>query len=273
MPRLAVVALVAATAAVGVSACANQDPPKEEVKAESQQWRGPLTVVAEQALERTDITAEQRTAIETIQVAHEAGHAEREILREKFRAAASDIVRSGRADTEEFDNAVDEAMSTFEARAKATSDAVIEIHALLEPEQRAAMAVALRDHVEERYAQAAKRRAKRERFNKVATHLALTGVQLDELKQVTKELVKEKKSMKPAKDELLALIDAFAEEGFEEKVAAFHAEKFELMRQHVAKASAQADNVLSLLDDTQREVLADLIELGPEEAGLEQEQR
>lgn len=227
-------------------------------------------MVVETALERGELTAEQHATITAVGARFEADRERRHELRERLRVAASDVVRVGTTESEVFDKAMKEAVEAMEAHMTLTADAVAEVHGALEPSQRALVGDALRERLAARYERKADRANKKVRFKKVAAHLALSGVQIDELKQLKKELIGDKKELRPTREELEALIDAFEGEpgAFRLAVSNFHGEKLELLRQGSVRVGKHADTALSLLSAEQRDVLADLIELGPEEAGL-----
>lgn len=263
------VAALGLASALGVAACANRvDSTEPPVQIERQAWQGPVSVLVEAALDHGELTAEQQAAIAAIGDRVEISKESKRAMKDRMRASVSDIVRDGTVDSEKFEAVIDDAMSAVEERMRITADAVGEIHSLLDAEQRAVVADALREHIAARYEKKAKRAEKRGHFKKVAAHLMLTGVQLDELKKVKNELISEKKGLRPSRAELEALVDAFEGDDFRAAVDTFHEGKLKIMRERVVRVAEHGDTALSLLTDEQRDVLAELIELGPERAGL-----
>src|SRR5690606_36052649 len=130
---------LASAAFVAASATRVEEPPK--VERERHGHQGPVEVIVEEALALGELSTEQRAAISGIGERAAANHdADREALEEELRGSASAIVRSGTTDSDEFDDALARAMDAFEQRTKVSRDAVVEIHGLLDAEQRAAVA-------------------------------------------------------------------------------------------------------------------------------------
>lgn len=265
------VAALGLASALGAAACANRVDSVEEapVQTERQAWQGPVSVVVEAALTHGELTVEQHAAIAAVGDRANVTREHKREMKEKLRASVSDIVRDGTVDSQKFDVVMDDAMRAIEERMVFTAEALGEVHQLLDADQRAAVAEALREHIADRYEQKAKRAEKRGKLEKLAAHLMLTGVQLDELKKVKKELIGERKGLRPSRGELEALVDAFEGDDFRAAVDAFHDGKLKVMRERVTRVAEHTDTALSLLSDEQRDVLAELIELGPEQAGLE----
>lgn len=234
--------------------------------------RDPVRIVVDAALASGTLDTAREARLVAIADRVEAAQQDKAELKRELRVSASEVVRSGTTNTARFDDAVDKALSALEARAQLTIDAVTEVHALLDGEQRAAVAAALRDHLAQRVAARERRAKRRDGFKKVATHLMLTGAQLDEIRDVRKELLQDKEGLRPTRAQLEALIDAFAGDDFAAAVASFHDAKRDILRAHVAKVGDRADLVLSLLAEDQRELLAELIELGPEAVGLNEDE-
>lgn len=268
------IATVGLASTLGMVACSTQVEDKPKVEQEKQRdHRGPAVIVADAALDNAELTAEQVSRITEIRDRAQVDREDRSALKKELRESASEIVRDGTAGTERFDEAVDKAMAAFEERIEISSAALAEIHGLLDAEQRAVVADALRAHIDARFAKYERRKAKRKRFGKIATHLALTGVQMDKLDKAREELIKEKKGLRPSREQLDDLVDAFETDDFVAKMNAFHEDKLTLMREHVAKAGDHVDAVLTILDEDQRHVLAELIILGPKEAGMVEHER
>ena len=77
------------------------------------------------------------------------------------------------------------------------------------------------------------------------------------------ELMGPTKRLKPSRDELESLVTAFEGDEFEQALDGFQAEKIAILHKRLARAGEHTDTVLTLLDDGQRELLADLMERGP----------
>ncbi len=260
-----------AAALVGGAACAAQvdeQPSRVEVEAETQRHhhKSPVSVVIDAARMHADLTAEQAQILDEIAAELEDGHEARQALRDKLRVSAVDVVRSGTTDSEAFQQAVDEAVAAIEAHIESRSDMMEEIHALLDPEQRAAVADALRAHIDRKLGpKPAERRQERRRdgFSRFVSHLALSTLQVDQLMAIKKELIGDGQRLRPSRDELHALVDAFEGESFRAALDELHAKKGKLLRAHVAKAGDRADTVLAIFTPEQRDLLAELILEGP----------
>lgn len=227
-------------------------------------FRGPVKVVIESALAYGRLSAAQELAVRAIGDELEEERSSKQHMREQLRASAAEIVRSGSADSEQFDEAVDRATGAIERRMQASSDALEELHALLEPAQRASVADALRDHIADRFGEPDDARHQR-RFDRVAAHLMLSALQIDKLQMLKRELMGEHKRLAPSRTELLAMVDAFEGDEFGVALRAFHQEKLAIVRERFGRAGEHTDTVLTLLTSGQRELLADLIERGPRE--------
>jgi hypothetical protein len=270
MSRLAVVATF-----LGVAACTSrvdgtQDMPAETVSKVHEERQGPVRAVVDAALEVGDLSAGQRAGILAIDERVEAEKWSSRATKERLRASASDIVRSGSADSELFAAATKEAMVAIEQRMRITSDAMKGVHARLDARQRSAVATALRAQLAERYERKAKRAERRERFKKVVGYLMLNDAQVEGLKKLRKELVGEHGHLRPSRDELEALVAAFEMDDFEAAIEAYQAGKLKIMRERVVHAAEHANTALSMLTEEQRDLLADLIEFGPAAAGWDE---
>jgi hypothetical protein len=149
----------------------------------------------------------------------------------------------------------------------AATDALLELHALLEPAQRVAVADAL-------HARIAEKRAERERdksgFKRVAAHLMLSAMQVDKLKALRDNIGSEPQRLHPRRREVAALIDAFKTEAFADSIEQFEADKRAILRERLADGRQHADTAMAILSDGQRDLLADLIERGPKAVLLEE---
>jgi hypothetical protein len=281
LSRIAVAVGAVALVGVGAAACAAKvDQPKDEAAAQEldaqrqHRFKSPVTVVIDAARLHGDLTAEQEQTIDEIDFELE-GNRERWIaLRDKLRASAANIVRAGSARSEEFNQAFGEAVRAMEEHAQESTVAIEEIHAILEPEQRAAVGDALRAYIDEKFGPKPEReREKRRRdgFQRFAAHLMLSNWQIDKLMEARKELIGEKRDLRPSKEELYALVDAFEGEEFSAAVTEFHAKKSRLLRARMARAGERTDTVLSIFTPEQRDLLAELIVEGPSKVLLGEE--
>lgn len=229
----------------------------------------PLRVVFETVLEHGDLTAEQAETVEAIRADLRFGREAKGRMKKQMRSAAIDIVRSGTADSEQFDQTVDQAAAAIEERMSAHGDAMKELHAILDADQRAAVADILRQRIDERWGKHHRHRHKKG-LKKLATHLMLSHFQITKLKALHQQLAGEGKRLKPSREELMALVDAFEGEDFDQAVDEFHREKMAMLHARLSRAGEVTDTVLSLLSSGQRDLLADLIEHGPRAIGIEQ---
>lgn len=259
---------------LGAAACAatveDQRVPEDEVTAkelaahEHRHFRGPVNVVIEAVRSHGNLSPEQDRALRTISSELEQDHASHRETKEQLRASAVAIVRSGTSSTAEFDQAVGRAVRTIEQRMDRSAEALEEIHGLLDSGQRASVAAALRQRVEEKYQRRADDARHHDRgVRRLASHLMLSTLQIDKLKAMKKELIGEKERLRPSREELLSLIDAFEGDHFRGALNAFRAKKSVVLRAHMARAGERTDSVLSILTPAQRDLLADLIKDGP----------
>ena len=264
--------VVGALAVAGCSASAGQteteqQAPTQQAKAEKH-WRGPAVIVIDAAREHGQLSAEQLATLKVIEAELDGQRESRHETRQRLRASAASIVRSGSADPFEMDRALSEVSTTMEARMRASSNALIEVHGILDTEQRNLVADALETQLEERRARHAQRHRHHRQFKRLVKRLALTAAQLAELESVKAEMQAKEQRVKPTRVEVDALIDAFRTDDFPRDLEAFQADKIELMRERLASASEQTDTLLILLVPDQRELLANLIQFGPEALGL-----
>lgn len=274
------VAIASGAVLLGAVACAAKvDPPAEQQKVSTQElgthhrhMHGPVNVIIQEARARADLTAEQAATLTTIQDELGRDRAGRKQLRDKLRKSAVAIVRSGSADSKQFDDSVATAVKAIEERMDRTADALEEIHGTLRPAQRAAVAAGLRARIEEKMGRKDQRH--QGRFQQFASELMLSTAQVDALKRIHKELRGENKQLRPSREELLGLVDAFEGESFREALNAFRAKKRGILRDRVKDAGKRTDSVLAIFTPEQRELLADLILEGPRKVLLgEQQQR
>lgn len=263
------VALVGAAAAcaaqVDQKAPEPQEPASQELRAPAgRHFKGPVAVVIEAARTHGNLSADQAGTLDTIAAELEAEHGSHKALHEKLRTTAVAVVRSGTADTKEFQASVDEAALAIEERIGRRVDALEEIHATLEPSQRARVAAALRAKLEERFGRKREGEPRRaEGFRRFAAHLVLSNVQIDQLQALQKDLFGEREQLHPSRDELFALVDAFEGENFSAALDDLREKKSKVLRAKVATAGKRTDTVLSIFTPEQREILAELILDGP----------
>jgi len=270
------VAVCALVAVAGVAACARQtdsEQPPEEVRAPAadhrdghhfrgHHFRGPVRVAIETALEHGDLSADQHASVERLAADLSAQAGDRHEMRRQLRATAIDVVRVGSSNSDQYEQAIEAAAEAIERRVRVSSDAVKELHAILDADQRSVVADRLRERLEERW-QGRHRGHRGHRFKQIAKHLALTSLQIDKLKLLRDQFMDKRERLRPTRDELHALLDAFETDDFDQALDRLTAAKSELLRERLASAGENADAVLSLLGVVQRELLADLIERGP----------
>lgn len=258
-PVLLAVVLTAGISATTLAACVSEEP--EPTVEEVQRHRhGAVAAVVDTAFERADLTAAQAEALEGIQQRISLDRQTRRELGERMRRSASDVVRAGTTDSAAFDASIEEAAVAMEERVELSAAAVKDVHALLSPEQRSAVAEGLRERIANRWGE--HRRRRHEAFRDFAQELTLTDEQVEGLKKIRDEMLGQAKQLRPSVDELYELVDAFETEAFPEVLDAFHAERAPLLREKLAEASVNADAALGLLETNQRDVLADIIEHG-----------
>ena len=255
--------LAAGAAATSLPAC-NAGPEEEAapVREEVRKHRhGAVSAVVDTAIEYGNLDEAQLEAVTAIRAEMKTQRQDRKAFRQEMKEAASAIVRSGTTDSAQFDAMVDKAATAIEQRVELSSAAVKEIHELLSPEQRVAVAEGLRDRIDAKWGKA--RRDRHEAFEKFSEELMLTDEQIAGIEKVRKEMLGEAKRLRPTAAELYGLVDAFETAESGAALDAFHADKAPLLRDKLATAGDHADVVLGLLEDDQRDVLAELIEQGP----------
>jgi hypothetical protein len=125
------------------------------------------------------------------------------------------------------------------------------------------VATALRAHIDETFGKRPDHEKRhRDGFKRVASHLMLSTLQIDKLKALKQQLLGEKQRLRPSREELLALVDAFEGEDFRAALNEFQDKKLAILREHVADAGERTDSALSILSPEQRVLLADLIQDG-----------
>lgn len=278
--------VVGAVALAGTAACASGEEPREEEvaaqerRAEARQaWRAPGTVVLDVVREEVTLRADQEAELQALAAEYEGEGEGFRALHADLRVAAADAVRAGRADREELDRAVAEGLLAVEERIQHMLDGIEDLHAILDADQRAAVADALRERLDEAAARREERRAERraarasgeDGFGRFASYLVLSRTQVDKLMTLRKELVGEDRRVAPSREELDGLIDAFESDDVRPALDAMHETKSRMLRMRVARASDKADAVLSIFTESQRELLADLIVEGPEKMLLGEE--
>lgn len=258
---------------LGVAACAasvderasreDEAAAQELVSSARERYRDPVRVVISAVREHGSLTPQQARQLTVITNELTEERVSRRQVREQMRASAVNVVRSGNARTAQFDESVDEAVRTAEARLVQSANALEEVHALLEPEQRKAVGTALRAQVEERFAQRRGSKRMREGFDRAAAYLMLSTFQVDKLKEMQKELFGETERLRPSRAEVLALVDAFEGEDFRSALDGLRVSKTALLRKRIARASERTETALTLLTAEQRDLLADMIQEGP----------
>lgn len=262
-PLFVALFLAAGAAATSLPACTAG--PEEEAPPVQEQVRkhrhGAVSAVVDTAIEYGDLDDAQLEAVTAIRAEMKAQRKDRKAFKREMKEAASEIVRSGTTDSAQFDAMVDKTAKAIEERIELSSTAVKEIHELLSPDQRVAVAEGLRDRIDQKWGKT--RRDRHEAFEKFSEELMLTDEQIAGIEKVRKEMLGEAKRLRPTAEELYGLVDAFETEEFPAALDAFHADKAPLLREKLATAGDHADVVLGLLENDQRDVLAELIEQGP----------
>ncbi len=273
-------ALAGTLALVSTAACASNvsDGQKEAAKQDvtvkqlttpkHRHLHGPVRVVIDATRTHADLSASQAEALSAIALDLQASHGDRRALGKKLKRTAIEVVRSGRTDSPEFAQSISVAVKAFEERANEHAAAVEEIHALLSPTQRAAVATALRAHIAEKMnaPREDKQRSDKRRdegFKRFASQVMLSSLQLDKLKALKVELMGESEQIRPTAEELYALVDAFEGEDFRTALYSFNAKKMSIVQKRVARAGERTNSVLSIFTPEQRTLIADLIQDGP----------
>ncbi len=277
--RAVTVAFLTTTVLAGAVACAakvddkaaKDDISTQELRTQhARHLHGPVNAVLRAAREHGNLTSTQAATLDAIAQDLSQDRADRKQLKERLKKSAVAIVRSGTTNSAEFDKSVGEALKAIEARMDLSENALEEIHGTLRPDQRAAVATALRARIEEKFGPRDERRHQ-DGFKRFASHLALTTLQIDKLKAIAKELHNEKKQLRPSRDELLALVDAFEGENFRSALNDFRDKKRVILRERMRDAGKRTDSVLAIFTPEQRELIADLIVRGPRKVLLGQD--
>jgi hypothetical protein len=270
-------ALVVALGAAACAATVDDKRQDDEITAKElsvqaeHRFRGPVRVVLEATRAHADPSEAQARRLRVIETELDEDQVSRQKRREKLRAWAVAIVRSGTASSAEFDRAVNDAVAAVEQRVDRNVDALVEIHGILDARQRKRVAAALRAKLEARFGHSHGARRHRGAFNRLAAQLMLDKLQLDKLRAIKKELVGERKRLRPSRQELSDLVNAFEGENFPSVLEAFRVKKSKVLRQRIARAGERTDSVLNVLSPEQRSLLADLIQDGPEKVLLGQQ--
>ncbi|HMR05315.1 MAG TPA: hypothetical protein PKA88_06045 [Polyangiaceae bacterium] len=263
---------------VGAAACAStvdKSPPEEEGTAQqpaAQELKSPrarhhrssVSVIIDAARAKANLSAEQAQRLAVIETELTEDRAGRRAFGEKMRKSAVAVVRAGTADSDDFDKTVAEAVEAIEERTQKSSDALEEVHGILDADQRAAVAVVLRAHIDEKFGvKPEQERRKPDNFKRAAGRLMLSTFQIDKLKAMKKELLGEKQELRPSREELHKLVDAFEGDDFRKELNQFRMKKLAILHAKVAKAGERTDTVLQVFTPEQRELIADMILEGP----------
>lgn len=259
LKKLAIAAVLGLAPLTGVAACASSEEPPAEPVEEAPRVRGPAAVVIDETLDWGELSVEQEAAVLAIRDDLALDRESRAEMRKELQASAASIVRAGHVESPEFQQAVERALAVMEQRMKATSQAIKDIHELLEPDQRALVADALRIRIED-HREKKQLREHDMRFKNVAKKLMLSSFQIDKLKALRTKAKEEHRHGRPSYEEILGLVDAFEGEDFAATLDEFNAAKREKMREHVARGGEHVGTALSFLEGHQRVLLADMIE-------------
>ncbi len=248
-----------AVLALGISACAERIANSQSEPARDSSSSGPVQLVIDAALERGELTdAQEAKVIAISERVAEAKRNKRE-RKKQLRGAAGAIVRDGGTDQAAIDRAVDQAMVVVAERVRVGADALKELHALLDVDQRALVA----EEVRERWAEKKERRRNKERgrhFAKRASDLMLSAVQVEAFQKARRDFMSGKKELRPSDEQIEDLIDAFEGPDFAAQLDALCKEKQSLARERLTESASRVEDVLSVLSEDQRHLLADLIE-------------
>ncbi|MEM1031444.1 MAG: Spy/CpxP family protein refolding chaperone [Myxococcota bacterium] len=260
--RALLAATVAFFTATGFVACASDEGNDDDVSADEarRQQRDAFRAVVDASLEAADLTTAQREELDAIRERVRRDPAARARDRQAMREVVSDIVRDGTAQTERFETALERVAETIETRIAESRAAMVDVHELLAPEQRRAVADVLRARVDERWGKP--RRERHQGFTGLMEDLALTPDQVAELERLRDRLMGQSKQLKPTAEEVYDLIDAFETDAFAPALDAFWSERAPLLRERLAQAGEQTDALLSVFEEDQRDLLADIIEEG-----------
>lgn len=260
----ALAAVVGATSAVAGTACGTAEQPPAETL---QQWHGPIGFVIDATLEGTDVSDQQAVTLRRIHESVRMDSAKRAQIHDEVKAAAIDVLRIGDADTAQSHDAVMRGATVMERRILEINRAIEEVHATLDDRQRVAVAGVFRDRINQRFGHADAEVRRKNAFVRFTKYMAMTALQIAQL-ETLRDMLRdeaEHESVHPTREELLALVDAFEGDDFGEAVDAFHARKIRIMHKRFGVAWAHTNTVLSIFNDNQRVLLADLIDRGPME--------
>lgn len=272
---LAVTGAIACTAKVeeGSKETAKVDV-RESTKALTHEGRrhqhlhGPLRIVLQAARADASLSDAQLESLAAIESDLKRERAGRKALRERLKRSAVAVVRAGNADSPEFDASVKEAISAFKERADQHADALEEIHGVLTPAQRSAVAIKLRAHVAEQLGAPRDTKRREEGFKRFANELMLSTLQVEKLRTMKTELLGETQRLRPTAEEAYALIDAFEGDDFRTALNAYRAKKLAILEKRVESAGQRTNSVLSIFTAEQRTLIADLILEGPKKVLL-----
>jgi hypothetical protein len=266
-------AAAACTAKVEQKAPSTEQPVAEELKTQrGRHLHGPVKVVIEATRAVGNLTPEQAETLDTIQSELLADSENRKALHERLRTSAVAVVRAGTTNGAEFDRSVGEAVKALEERMTKHADALEEIHGMLTPEQRSDVADALRIRIDEKFGKKRDEKRHAKTFQRFASHLVLSKLQIEQLTTIKKELIGEKRELRPSREELTTLVDAFEGEDFRTALNDLREKKTKILRSKVADAGKRTDSVLSVFTREQRELLADLILEGPAKVLLQKDE-
>jgi hypothetical protein len=230
--------------------------------------RGPVVVVLGLARQHGSLDGEQSEAFEQLEAELAEDPAARRALRERLTRGAVAVLRSDAADGAALDRSLSDATSAVTERVSRRAAALEEIHVRLRPEQRGAVARALRVHLEQRFG--APRTASRPKHGarRLVEYLALSRLQLEQLRTLKKELIGERETVHPSREELYGLADAFARDDFAGTLNPLVEHKLDVFASRAKSTAKRADDVLGVFTPEQRELLARLILDGPEKVLL-----
>jgi Spy/CpxP family protein refolding chaperone len=216
------------------------------------------------AAQRLDLTADQRTTIETAakSIATDVQPDPR-----IFKELAAGV-RAGKVDEAHVLAIVDASARSTDPTVSPAA-ALATLHATLRPEQRRALVDLIAKHIDQRESAMVESPGSEGRFEQVLSKLKLTSDQRASIDRiVAAQPVSEDRAAMPARMEsfhaqLRARLDTFASDQFDATAFTTLSPTGMTMRDHIQRTVHMLATIVPTLDATQRETLAAMIEAGP----------